>query len=29
LAYCAISDTSWEELRGLAQLMQALSAHEN
>ncbi|MDP9007556.1 MAG: hypothetical protein M3N91_02430 [Pseudomonadota bacterium] len=29
LAYCAISDTGWEELLGLAKLMQALSAHEN
>jgi anti-sigma factor RsiW len=29
LAYCAVSDTGWEELLGLAQLMQAVSANEN
>ncbi len=28
LAYCAVSDTSWDELKGLVQLLQDLGAHE-
>jgi anti-sigma factor RsiW len=29
LAYCAVSDAGWDELFGLAKLMQDLSLHEN
>ena len=29
LAYCAVSDTSWEELEGLVQLLQDLGAHDS
>jgi len=29
LVYCAVSDTAWDELLGLAQLLQALGAQEN
>jgi len=28
LVYCAVSDTAWEEMLGLARLLQDLSAHE-
>lgn len=29
LVYCAVSDTAWDELLGLVQLLQALGANEN
>jgi anti-sigma factor RsiW len=29
LAYCAVSDTGWDELKGLVQLLQDLGAHDN
>jgi anti-sigma factor RsiW len=29
LAYCAVSDTGWDELRGLVRLLQDLGAHDN
>src|SRR5271169_5675705 len=29
LAYCAVSDTGWDELEGLVQLLQDLGAHDN
>jgi len=29
LVYCAVSDTGWDELRGLVQLMQDLGGHDN
>jgi anti-sigma factor (TIGR02949 family) len=29
LVYCAVSDTAWDELMGLAQLLQNLAAHDN
>jgi hypothetical protein len=29
LMYCAVSDTAWDELRGLAQLLQDLGARDS
>ena len=29
LVYCAVSDTGWDELNGLVQLLQDLGAHDN
>ena len=29
LAYCAVSDTGWDELQGLVRLLQDLGAHDN
>lgn len=29
LAYCAVSDTGWDELRGLMRLMREAGAHDN
>ena len=29
LEYCAVSDTGWDELNGLVQLLQDLGAHDN
>jgi anti-sigma factor RsiW len=29
LAYCAVSDTGWDELKGLVRLLQDLGAHDN
>jgi anti-sigma factor RsiW len=29
LAYCAVSDTGWDELQGLVQLLRDLGAHDN
>jgi len=29
LVYCAVSDTAWDELRGLVQLLQDLGAHDD
>jgi anti-sigma factor RsiW len=29
LAYCAVSDTGWDELQGLVRLLRDLGAHDN